>query len=162
MVYRRQTMHGIVDEVITPWAARVIDGISQINDDGEVEHIAQVVLQGDGRVLHLSVPSELFGDESALRRFIAASAGEAFTVRARMTKHLPSAIVQLSGEYPRRTHHSFMGWTQLDEQWVYVSPGACIGDDGPLSDSPQVDLGTRLRDYAFGQSSWEDSLTAFH
>jgi hypothetical protein len=112
-------------------------------------------------VLHLSVPSELFGDESALRRFIAASAGEAFTVRARMTKHLPSAIIQLSGEYPRRTHHNFMGWTQLDGQWVYVSPGACIGDYGPLSDKPQVELGTRLRDYALGQSGWEDSLTAF-
>jgi hypothetical protein len=161
MVYRRQTMRGIVDEVITPWTARVVEGISQINDDGEVEHIAQVELQGDGRVLHLSVPSELFGDESALRRFIAASAGEAFTVRARMTKHLPSAIIQLSGDYPRRTHHNFMGWTQLEGQWVYVSPGACISDNGPLSDKPQVELGTRLRDYGLGQCSWEDSLSAF-
>jgi len=161
MVYRRQTMRGIVDEVITPWIARVVEGTSQINDDGEVEHIAQVELQGDGRVLHFSVPSELFGDESALRRFIAASAGEAFTVRARMTKHLPSAIIQLSGDYPRRTHHNFMGWTQLDGQWVYVSPGACISDNGPLNDKPQVELGTRLRDYALGRSSWEDSLTAF-
>jgi hypothetical protein len=33
MVYRRQTMRGIVDEVITPWTARVVEGISQINDD---------------------------------------------------------------------------------------------------------------------------------
>jgi hypothetical protein len=161
MVYRRQTMRGIVDEVITPWIARVVEGISQINDDGEVEHVAQVELQGDGRVIQLAVPSELFGDESALRRFIAASAGETFTVRARMTKHLPSAIIQLSGEYPRRTHHNFMGWTQLEGRWAYVSPGVCVSDNGPLGDKPQVELGTRLRDYGLEQSSWADSLAAF-
>lgn len=67
-------------------------------------------------------PSEVFGDDAALRRLIAGRAGEGFTVRAGMGKHLAPAILSLSGVYPSRTSYRFMGWTQIDGRWTYITP----------------------------------------
>lgn len=161
MIYRRETYRGPVEKTVAAWSGSVVERISQVNDDGQVEHVTVLELKNDHQQMTLQVPSEMFGDDAALRRFIAGRAGEAFTVRAGMGKHLAPAILGLSGEYPRRTCYRFIGWTQLDERWTYVAPGICVNSDGVLDDPPEIELDTRLRDYGLQDANWQDSLAAF-
>jgi hypothetical protein len=161
MIYRRDTYRGPVEKTVAPWTGRVTERISQVNDDGQIEHITTLRLQNEHQTLSLQVPSEMFGDDAALRRFIAGRAGEAFTVRAGMGKHLAPAILSLSGDYPRRTCYRFMGWTQIDERWTYVSPGICVNASGKMDNPPDIELDTRLRDYGLQDPTWDDSLRAF-
>jgi hypothetical protein len=100
------------------------------------------------------VPSELFGDPNALQRFIAGHAGENFTVRAGMIRHLAPAILALSGTYPRRKTYRFMGWTEINSKWVYVSPEMSVSADGRLGEPPEVELEMRLRDYRLRGADW--------
>jgi hypothetical protein len=161
MIHRRETYYGPADKTVADWAARVIERISQVNDDGQVEHVTSLVLAKNGQTFTLQVPSEVFGDDAALRRFIAGRGGETFTVRAGMGKHLAPAILSLSGEYPTRTHYRFMGWTQIDGHWTYVSPGFCVNAGGKVEEPPDVELDARLRDYGLQDTTWQDSLNAF-
>jgi hypothetical protein len=54
------------------------------------------MLTKNDQAFTLQVPSEVFGDGAALRRFIAGRGGETFTVRAGMGKHLAPAILSQS------------------------------------------------------------------
>lgn len=161
MVYRHSTYRGAVERTVAAWVGRVTERVSQVNDDGQVEHVTTLELRSDQQTVTLRVPSEMFGDDAALRRFIAGQAGETFTVRAGMGKHLAPAILSLSGAYPRRTCYRFMGWTQIDERWTYVAPGVCVNAAGVITDPPEIELDARLRDYGLQEASWEDSLLAF-
>lgn len=161
MVFERQTERGTSRQVIAGWVGRILGRTSRIDDDGRIEHLTTLELTcGDERIT-LTVPSDLFGDLNALQRFIAGQAGENFTVRAGMTRHLTSAILALSGAYPRRKTYRFMGWTQINSQWVYVSPEQSINAQGAIAESPEVELETRLRDYRLDISDTSLSLTAF-
>jgi hypothetical protein len=161
MIYHRETYRGPVEKTVASWAGCVVERISQVNDDGQMEHLTALELRNEQQTVTLQVPSEMFGDDAALRRFIAGRAGEAFTVRAGMGKHLAPAILSLSGDYPRRTCYSFMGWTQIDERWTYIAPGICINADGVLADPPEIELDSRLRDYRLQDVDWENNLAAF-
>ncbi len=161
MIYRRETYRGPVEKTVAAWTGCVVERISQVNDDGQVEHVTVLELRSEQQTLTLNVPSEVFGDDAALRRFIAGRAGEAFTVRAGMGKHLAPAILSLSGDYPHRTCYRFMGWTQIDERWTYVAPGVCVNAEGVLAEPPEIELDARLRDYGLHESTWEDGLRAF-
>lgn len=161
MVYRRETVRGPVERLVAAWEGRVKERISQINDDGQVEHITALELCNDHQTLTLQVPSEMFGDDAALRRFIAGQAGEAFTVRAGMGRHLAPAILSLSGEYPRRICYRMMGWTHINDRLAYVAPGVCVNAEGVIAEPPEVELDARLRDYRLQHADWQDSLRAF-
>jgi len=161
MILHRETYNGPVEKTVAAWSGCVVERISQVNDDGQVEHITMLELRNEQQTVTLQVPSEMFGDDAALRRFIAGRAGEAFTVRAGMGKHLAPAILGLSGEYPHRTCYRMMGWTQINERWTYVAPGICVNADGVLDDPPEIELDTRLRDYGLQDADWLDSLAAF-
>jgi hypothetical protein len=161
MVYRRETYRGPVEKTVAAWEGRVKERISQINDDGQVEHVTALELRNDHQTLTLQVPSEMFGDDAALRRFIAGQAGEAFTVRAGMGRHLAPAILSLSGEYPRRTCYRMMGWTHINDRLAYVAPGVCVNAEGVIAEPPEVELDARLRDYRLQSAAWEDGLRAF-
>ncbi|MCD4685697.1 MAG: hypothetical protein K8S97_07160 [Anaerolineae bacterium] len=161
MIYRRDTYRGPVKKTVATWSGCVVERISQVNDDGQVEHVAALELKNEQQTLTLQVPSEMFGDDAALRRFIAGRAGEAFTVRAGMGKHLAPAILSLSGEYPRRTCYRLMGWTQINERWTYVAPGVCVNAAGVVDEPPETELDARLRDYRLQAADWGDSLVAF-
>ncbi len=161
MVHRRETYYGPSDKTVADWTACVTERISQVNDDGQVEHVTSLLLTQGEQTFSLQVPSEVFGDDAALRRFIARRAGEAFTVRAGMGKHLAPAILKLSGGYRTRTHYRFMGWTQIDGRWTYVSPGICVNANGQVEEPLEVELDARLRDYGLQGAEWPDSLLAF-
>jgi hypothetical protein len=161
MVHRRETYYGPTDKTVAAWTGRVMERISQVNDDGQIEHVTSLVLTRGDQTFTLHVPSEVFGDDAVLRRFIAGRGGETFTVRAGMGKHLAPAILSLSGDYPTRTHYRFMGWTQIDGHWTYVSPGLCMNAAGKVEEPPNVELDARLRDYGLQNTTWEDSLSAF-
>ena len=161
MVYRRETVRGPVEKTVAAWEGRVRERISQVNDDGQVEHVTALELRSEQQTLTLNVPSEMFGDDAALRRFIAGQAGEAFTVRAGMGQHLAPAILSLSGEYPRRTCYRMMGWTHINDRLAYVAPGVCVNAEGLIAEPPEVELDTRLRDYRLQTAAWEDGLRAF-
>ncbi|MCI0712902.1 MAG: hypothetical protein L0154_22285 [Chloroflexi bacterium] len=161
IIYRRDTYRGPVERTVADWVGRVIERISQVNEDGDEEHHAVLELRHDEQVMRLQVPTEVFGDDAALRRFISGKAGEAFTVKAGMGKHLAPAILSLSGNYPHRTCYHFMGWTKVDDRWTYISPGASVNADGIVEDGLAVELSPRLHDYKLQEASWEDSLHAF-
>jgi hypothetical protein len=161
IVYERQTERGALKQIVATWTARVQEWITQVNDDGQAEHVTRLELRHTERRLILDVPSELFGDANALQRFIAAQAGSIYTVRAGMNKHLVPAMLALSEEPPQRTTYRFVGWTRRDGQWVYVSPQVSVSAQGYVAQPPEVELETRLRDYGLSEAEWQDSLGAF-
>jgi len=68
---------GPIEKTVASWSGCVVERISQVNDDGQVEHVAALALRSAQQTVTLPVPSEVFGDDAALRRFIAGRAGEA-------------------------------------------------------------------------------------
>jgi hypothetical protein len=161
IVYERQTERGTLKQIVAAWTGRVLEWITQVNDDGQAEHVMRLELGQAERNLILDVPSELFGDTNALQRFIAAQAGGIYTVRAGMSKHLVPALLALSGTPPQLTTYRFVGWTQRDGQWVYVSPQTSVNAQGYLTQPPEVEVETRLRDYGLSREEWSSSLNAF-
>ncbi|MCA0453926.1 MAG: DUF927 domain-containing protein [Chloroflexi bacterium] len=161
IVFEKQTERGINRQIVAGWIGRVLERTSRMDDDGQVEHLTSLELTCGEETLTLHVPSELFGDPNALQRFIAGYAGEIFTVRAGMIRHLAPAILALSGTYPRRKTYRFMGWTEIDGKWVYVSPEMSVSANGQLSEPPEVELESRLRDYRLRGADWQESLGAF-
>ncbi len=161
MIYRKESYRGTHEKTVADWSATALHQTCQVDDDGkEVHHTALELRRGEA-VKKLDVPGDVFVDDVALRRFIGANAGSQYVVRAGMSKHLVPAIVQLSGEFPTHRHYNFMGWMQLDDRWVYVSPQNCITAKGKLAEPPSVELDHRLRDYGLQAASWGDSLAAF-
>ncbi len=160
-VFEKQTERGISRQTVAGWIGRVLERTSRMDDDRQVEHLTVLELTCGEETLTLPVPSELFGDPNALQRFIAGHAGENFTVRAGMIRHLAPAILALSGTYPRRKSYRFMGWTEINGKWVYVSPEMSVSADGQLSEPPEVELESRLRDYRLCSTNWQNSLEAF-
>jgi len=161
MVFEKSTERGIVKQTVADWSGHVIEWITQVNDDGQAEHLMRLELRHTTHATTLDVPSEMFGDPNALQRFIAQKAGGIYAACAGMHKHLPSAILKLSGQFPTRQTYRFIGWTQINQQWVYVSPEVSIKANGMLSDLPEVELESRLRDYGLRNTDWERSLAAF-
>ena len=161
IIYRKETYRGTMEKTVTDWAATAVYQTCQIDDDGKEAHVTTLELQRGSSVKKLDIPGEVFVDDIALRRFIGASAGSQYVVRAGMSKHLVPAIVQLSGEFPTHRHYNFMGWMELDGRLVYISPNDCITSKGKLAESMKVELDQRLRDYGVKASSWQDSLQAF-
>ncbi len=161
IIYHRETYHGTLEKTVTDWLATALHQTCQIDDDGKEAHTTTLELRRGDATKKLEVPGDIFVDDVALRRFIGTNAGSQFVVRAGMSKHLVPAIIQLSGEFPTHKHYNFMGWMQLDGQWVYVSPQDCLTAQGKLSEPPSVELDHRLRDYGLHLSPWADSLQAF-
>jgi hypothetical protein len=161
IVLERPTERGMVRQQVADWMGRIVEWRVRIDDDGQSENLMRVALQHRSHAVTLDIPSELFGDPNALQRFIAQKAGGIYAVCAGMTKHLPPAINRLSAEYPTRTTYGFMGWTQIDGHWAYVSPHGSVAADGILETSPEVELESRLRDYGLKANEWSDSVIAF-
>jgi hypothetical protein len=161
MIYRKHTHRGTMQKIIASWQARILERIKRMDDDGKHERMARVEVEAHGQTEILEIPSELFGDANALQRFFAAHAGEVFTTRAGMSKHLTPAILALSGSYPTRETYSFMGWTQLEGRWVYLTPADSITAKGKLSEPPEVELSSRLSDYGLRACNWSEALATF-
>jgi hypothetical protein len=161
MVFEKTTERGTTRQTVAEWYGRIVEWMTQVNDDGQSEHVMRLHLRHDAHTTTLDVPSELFGDPNALQRFIAQKAGAIYTACAGMHRHLPNAILKLSGSFPTRQTYRFMGWTQIEGKWVYVSPLMSIGAAGVLAEPHEVELESRLRDYHLTESSWTDSLSAF-
>lgn len=161
MIFERTTDRGIFRQKIAGWSGRVVERISRMDDDGQVEHLTRLELSSGEEQLSLTIPSELFGDPNALHRAIAGRAGETFTTRAGMQRHLGAALLALSGSYPRRSTYRFLGWSKVDGCWTYLTPGSAVNAGGMLATPPEVELETRLRDYALTDTTWEQALEAF-
>jgi hypothetical protein len=161
MIYRKESYRGTHKKTVADWSATALHQTYQVDDDGKETHHTALELRRGESLKRLEVPGDVFVDDVALRRFIGANAGSQYVVRAGMSKHLVPAIVQLSGEFPTYRHYNFMGWMQLDDRWVYVSPQDCITAKGKLAEPPSVELDHRLRDYGLQAASWSDSLAAF-
>ncbi len=161
MIFEKITERGTTRQTVAEWHGRVVEWVTQVNDDGQAEHMMRLHLRHDAHTTTLDVPSELFGDPNALQRFIAQKAGAIYTACAGMHRHLPNAILKLSGTFPTRQTYRFMGWTQIEGKWVYVSPLMSISAAGVLAEPHEVELESRLRDYHLTESAWTDSLSAF-
>ena len=161
IVYEKVTERGVSRQKITDWTAQVVERSSRIDDDGQVEHLVKLELSRLGKTQPLVVPSELFGDANALQRHIARQAGERFTARTGMSKHLPTALLSLSEDYPTRTTYRFMGWTKIDGHWAFVTPGLTVDANGVCEQPPEVELEMRLRDYGLRAADWSQSAAAF-
>jgi hypothetical protein len=60
--------------------------------------------------------------------------------------HLRAALQLLSGPIPRRVVHTFTGWCQISETWVYLHAGGAIGPNGTV-ENVAVDLPGALENY---------------
>lgn len=161
MIFERTTDRGTFRQKIAGWSGRVVERISRMDDDGQVEHMTRLELCSGEEQLSLTLPSELFGDPNALHRAIAGRAGENFTTRAGMQRHLGAALLAMSGTYPRRSTYRFLGWSKVDGRWTYLTPGCAVNTEGIVAAPPEVELENRLRDYALTDIPWEQSTEAF-
>jgi hypothetical protein len=161
MVYERQTQRGVIRQTVADWHGKVLEALTLVDDEAQVEHLSRVQFVKGTKALTLDVPDELFGDPNGLARFIAGRAGSAFSPRAGMHKHLAPAILRLSGETVERRTYRFMGWTQAEERWLYVSPELTVTANGILDPTPEVELEHRLRDYGLKGALWDEALAAF-
>lgn len=162
MIFEKITERGTTRQMVAEWNGQVVEWVTQVNDDGQSEHVMRLHLRHDTHTTTLDVPSELFGDPNAFQRFIAQKGGAIYTACAGMHRHLPNAILKLSGTFPTRQTYRFMGWTQIEEKWVYVSPSLSISAAGLIAETHEVELESRLRDYRLTDSDWTDSLNAFN
>jgi hypothetical protein len=162
MVYEKESDRGITRQIVADWTGHIVEWLTQVDDDGQVERQTRLQLVHPSITMTIDVPDELFGDPNGLARLIAGKAGSMFAPRAGMQKHLASAILKLSGDAPRRQTYRFIGWTRIDDQLAFVSPGLCVGGQGALGSQPEVALEHRLRDYGLSDSTWEQGLDAFH
>ena len=121
IIYRKESYRGTLEKTVVDWTATALYQTCQVDDDGKEAHTTALELRRGDFVKKLDVPGDVFVDDVALRRFIGASAGSQYVVRAGMSKHLVPAIVQLSGEFPTHRHYNFMGWMQLGWQM-----GVCL------------------------------------
>jgi len=161
MVYEKQTERGMTRQVVAEWTGRVLESVTHVDDDGQIDHLTRLHLSKGGKAVTLDVPGELFGDPNGLAKFIAGRAGAVFSPRAGMHKHLAPAILTLSGDAPERRTYRFMGWTQITGLWIYVSSAVSIGASGSLAAPPEAELESRLRDYGLQTASGKDGLAAF-
>ena len=161
MVYEKESERGVTRHIVADWTGRVLEWRMQVDDDGQIERNMRLQLTNHSYSTTIDAPDELFGDPNGLARFIAGKAGGIFSPRAGMHKHLAPAILKLSGEAPRRQTYRFMGWTKLDDRWALVSPEISVNADGMMTESPEVELESRLRGYGLCDSSWHDGLKAF-
>jgi hypothetical protein len=161
MVYERATERGVSRLAVADWTGRVLEWMMQVDDDGQVERQMRLQLTHPTYTTTIDAPDELFGDPNALARYVAGKAGGVFAPRAGMSKHLAPAILRLSGNAPRRQTYRFVGWTQIDDRWAYVSPGVTVGANGVVDQPPEVALESRLRDYGLKGGSWAKGLVAF-
>jgi len=161
MVYEKENERGLSRLTVADWTGRVLEWMMQVDDDGQIDRQMRLQLMNSTYSTTIDVPDELFGDPNALARFIAGKAGGVFSPRAGMHKHLAPAILKLSGEVPRRQTYRFIGWTTLNDQVAFVTPGVTVNSEGMVSNPPEVALESRLRDYGLRSSSWEDGLKAF-
>jgi hypothetical protein len=100
MIFEKTTERGTTRQIVAEWNGRVVEWIIQVNDDVQSEHVMRLQLRHDAHSTTLDVPSELFGDPNALQRFIAQKAVAIYTACAGMHRHLPNAILKLSGAFP--------------------------------------------------------------
>ncbi|MCK6580334.1 MAG: DUF927 domain-containing protein [Anaerolineae bacterium] len=161
MVYEKETERGLSRLTVADWTGRVLEWMMQVDDDGQVDRQMRLQLVHPTYSTTIDAPDELFGDPNALARFIAGKAGGVFSPRAGMQKHLAPAILKLSADAPRRQTYRFIGWTQIDDHWQFVSPDITVSAAGIVNNPPEVALESRLRDYGLKQSAWEDGLNAF-
>ena len=72
--------------------------------------------------------------------------------------HLRTAIQLLSGEVPRETMHTYLGWKQISGAWVFLHGGGGIGKDGLITDI-SVNLGAgKIREYSLPEPPAGDQL----
>jgi hypothetical protein len=161
MVYEKRSERGVLRNVVAEWIGHAEEWISQITEEGQMEHLMRLKLMRRDVTTTLDVPSELFGDTNALQRFIAQKSGGVFAANAGMNKHLVSAILKLSGDIPRRQTYRMMGWTKAGEHWVYVSPGRTISAASLDQPTQEVELEHRLQAYGLQSTNSDDSLKAF-
>lgn len=161
IVYEKENGRGMIRQVVSDWTGRVLEWMMQVDDDGQIDRQMRLQLTHSTHSVTIDAPDELFGDPNGLARFLAGRAGGMFSPRAGMQKHLAPAILTLSGEVPRRQSFRFIGWTRIDDQWVYVTPDISIAAAGALTSPPEVSLESRLRDYGLKEAAWQQGLTAF-
>ena len=161
MVYRKEGYRGTTDKTVADWSAKIVECVSRVSDEEQDEQLIVLELCHNEKFKRVEVPSDLFGDDAALRRYLAGSAGVQYTVRAGMGKHLTPAIMALSEGYTNRVSFSFMGWTQIEGKWVYITPDSSINATEKTPEGIEVELETRLRDYRLSEADWTESRAAF-
>jgi hypothetical protein len=160
MVYEKESERGVTRHTVADWTVRVLESMTRVDDDGQVERHMRLEFTHPNYSVTVDAPDELFGDLNALARFIAGRAGGMFTSRAGMHKHLASAILRLSGDVPRRETYGFIGWTQIEGGWAFVSPEVSISAAGTLAMPPEVTLESRLHGYGLHEPELKRGVEA--
>ena len=126
--HEKDTQQGPVTVPLCNFVARIIG--EEVTDDG-AEQQAHFVIEGKlqaGRALPaVRIPTSRFPPLNWLTEHW----GNGPIVYAGQARdHLRAAIQLLSGEVPRRTTYTHLGWRQIGGSWMYLNAGGAIGEQG--------------------------------
>jgi hypothetical protein len=143
--HEKLTKDGPVPELLSNFAARIVQDV--VYDDG-AEQSRRLALEGtlsDGRPLpRVEVPA---GDFAGMTTIVP-SWGTIAVKSAGWgaTDHLRCAIQLLSGDVPRRTVFTHLGWRKVENEWVYLHAAGAVGSTGPVA-TVEVDPPAPLAGY---------------
>lgn len=152
-VWMKDTKDGAVAVPLMNFSAKIIGEV--LHDDGaetrlefeiEARHkgLSYVFTESAGRFTAMNWPTENLGASAILYP------GQGIKDRARC------AVQMLSGEVPRRTVYTHLGWRNIADQWVYLHGVGAIASKAPVFAS--VDLPGPLQHYALPQPPTGDEL----
>jgi hypothetical protein len=126
----RQTKEGTIDVPLCNFDARIV--AEEVYDDG-VERSTQYRIEGSlpsGEQLPaVNVAAERLG----AMQWVAAWGNNAVIFAGQTTRdHLRTAIQLLSGDVPRTTVYTHLGWTTIGDTPAYLHAGGAIGAEGAI------------------------------
>lgn len=118
------------DVPLANFHARIVRAV-EVDDGSETQHFFDIRMVGRDWTSHIeAMPAEQF---ESLEWVIAKSWGQARIVPGKKPR-MRDAIQYLSGDIPRQTHFSHLGWQKRGGEWHYLHAGGGIGADGNSED----------------------------
>lgn len=130
---------GVHPVPLTNFGAQIVADV--MRDDGvESQRFFEIQSEHEGRTSTFRVPAKEYQSLEWVAEHVGAGAivGPGYVVK----EHTRVAIQAVSGEIPRRIAYAHLGWTQVDNQPVYLHAGGGIGPDGPV---PGIEVDTHDR-----------------
>lgn len=160
MMVVRQTDKGQVERAVCNWTAKIVEERTWIDPDEDAMHEIVVELMAGNKVRKINLPTEILGDEVALKRKLAAMGGATFTLNRGMTGDLVPAIRALSPEYDRRLGVNTTGWQTINGELMYVTPTLSVSANGIVENAPSCELPARINGYGLIDGELREGMRA--
>lgn len=128
-LYWRKRREDDVEVVqLTNFPARITEEVAE-DDGAEVRRAFRIEVDFRGRVLRFLVPAPEFESLGWVLKHVGAQA----IVYPNHQAHARVAMQTVSDNVDLRTVYQHLGWTTIDEHFVFLHAGGGIGGDGPVA-----------------------------